>query len=106
MDIVEPFQPVPLFDDTLQPMSPELQKSELMKENWFHGSISRASAEALLKVDGDFLVRESQANPGQYVLTGIQGIHKKHLLLIDPKGIVSILFNRIGCLDAFKYCVI
>ena len=40
--------------------------------------------------DGDFLVRESQGSPGQYVLTGMQSNSKKHLLLVDPKGIVSI----------------
>jgi SHC-transforming protein 1 len=42
--------------------------------------------------DGDFLVRESQGSPGQYVLTGMQGGVKKHLLLVDPEGVVSI-FN-------------
>jgi hypothetical protein len=41
--------------------------------------------------DGDFLVRESQGSPGQYVLTGMQGGLKKHLLLVDPEGVVSIL---------------
>ena len=41
--------------------------------------------------DGEFLVRESQASPGQYVLTGMQSNSKKHLLLVDPEGIVSIL---------------
>ena len=40
--------------------------------------------------DGEFLVRESQGSPGQYVLTGMQGGLKKHLLLIDPEGVVSI----------------
>ena len=41
--------------------------------------------------DGDFLVRESQASPGQYVLTGMQGGSRKHLLLVDPEGVVSVL---------------
>ncbi len=40
--------------------------------------------------DGDFLVRESQASPGQYVLTGMQAGSKKHLLLVDPEGVVSV----------------
>jgi SHC-transforming protein 1 len=39
--------------------------------------------------DGDFLVRESQGSPGQYVLTGLQSGVKKHLLLVDPEGVVS-----------------
>lgn len=39
--------------------------------------------------DGDFLVRESQGSPGQYVLTGMNNNIPKHLLLIDPEGVVS-----------------
>lgn len=59
-----------------------------MTETWFHCAISRPTAENLLKNDGDFLVRESQGKPGQYVLTGLQASTPKHLLLIDPEGIV------------------
>ena len=40
--------------------------------------------------DGDFLVRESQGLPGQFVLTGMQGGVRKHLLLVDPEGVVSV----------------
>lgn len=43
----------------------------------------------LLFKDGDFLVRESQGSPGQYVLTGMNNGISKHLLLIDPEGVVS-----------------
>ena len=39
--------------------------------------------------DGDFLVRESHGAPGQFVLTGLQNGVKKHLLLVDPEGVVS-----------------
>lgn len=60
----------------------------LSREEWFHGPISRKDAEQLLIDDGDFLVRESQGSPGQYVLTGMQSNSKKHLLLVDPEGIV------------------
>jgi hypothetical protein len=35
-------------------------------------------------------VRESQGSPGQYVLTGMQNNSKKHLLLVDPEGVVSV----------------
>ncbi|KAL1114762.1 hypothetical protein AAG570_007586 [Ranatra chinensis] len=72
------------FENTL----PQSETSQLQNEEWFHGVIDRAQAEALLKNDGDFLVRESSATAGQYVLTGLQGGTKKHLLLIDPEGMV------------------
>ncbi|CAH2000297.1 unnamed protein product [Acanthoscelides obtectus] len=58
-------------------------------EIWFHGQISRAEAENLLQKDGDFLVRESTNTvERQFVLSGIQDGNKKHLLLIDPEGVV------------------
>ena len=62
---------------------------QLQCEAWFHGSLSRRQAERLLTRDGDFLVRESGTTPGQYVLTGQQGGQPKHLLLVDPEGVVS-----------------
>ncbi|XP_041366256.1 SHC-transforming protein 1-like isoform X2 [Gigantopelta aegis] len=57
-------------------------------EEWFHGQLSRKQAEELLEEDGDFLVRESSNSPGQYVLSGRQHGHVKHLLLVDPEGVV------------------
>lgn len=62
---------------------------QLQCEAWFHGGLSRREAERLLSRDGDFLVRESGTTPGQYVLTGQQGGQAKHLLLVDPEGVVS-----------------
>ncbi|XP_005181210.2 SHC-transforming protein 2 [Musca domestica] len=81
-------QPPDVFDIPPLSLSAEVQRSQLMTESWFHGSISRPIAEGMLENDGDFLVRESQGKPGQYVLTGLQGKTPKHLLLIDPEGIV------------------
>nr|SVE82591.1 EOG090X098F [Daphnia magna] len=66
-------------------------EAQLLQEIWFHGPISRKEAEDLLKQDGDFLVRESQGSQGQYVLTGMQSGHHKHLLLVDPEGVVRYL---------------
>lgn len=65
------------------------EKAALLEEPWFHGPISRQESEALVVRDGDFLVRESQNTPGQYVLTGMQRLMRKHLLLVDPEGVVS-----------------
>ncbi|KAF5284818.1 hypothetical protein FQA39_LY04543, partial [Lamprigera yunnana] len=67
---------------------PPVPPLPLKNEIWFHGQISRAEAEKLLQKDGDFLVRESPASEGQYVLSGMQENTKKHLLLIDPEGVV------------------
>ena len=43
-----------------------------------------------MKADGDFLVRESVNSPGQYVLSGMHNGRIRHLLLVDPQGVVSI----------------
>uniref|UniRef100_A0A4W2EUW0 SHC adaptor protein 2 n=1 Tax=Bos indicus x Bos taurus TaxID=30522 RepID=A0A4W2EUW0_BOBOX len=59
----------------------------------------RRAAEKLLRADGDFLVRDSVTNPGQYVLTGMHGGQPKHLLLVDPEGVVrtkDVLFESIS----------
>nr|CAG4648748.1 EOG090X098F [Polyphemus pediculus] len=75
----------PLKGNQVKASSHEIQLSQ---EIWFHGAISRKEAEDLLKNEGDFLVRESQGSQGQYVLTGMQSGHHKHLLLVDPEGVV------------------
>ena len=61
----------------------------LSQQKYFHGSISRIEAEAKLDKDGQFLVRESSRQPGQYVLTGMVDGRPCHLLLTDEKGKVS-----------------
>lgn len=64
-------------------------EEQLCQEAWYHGRMSRRDAEKLLIHDGDFLVRDSATNPGQYVLTGMHCGLPKHLLLVDPEGVVS-----------------
>lgn len=77
-----------VFDMQCFSLSPEVQLSQLLLENWYHGPISRNVSESILRADGDFLVRESQGSQGQYVLTGLNAGLPKHLLLIDPDGVV------------------
>lgn len=57
-------------------------------EQWYHGPLSRKESEILLEQEGDFLVRESTTTQGQYVLSGRHTGGVKHLLLIDPEGVV------------------
>ncbi|XP_058137097.1 LOW QUALITY PROTEIN: SHC-transforming protein 2 [Dasypus novemcinctus] len=74
-------------------------EEQLRQEPWYHGRMSRRAAERLLRADGDFLVRDSTTNPGQYVLTGMHAGQPKHLLLVDPEGVVrtkDVLFESIG----------
>lgn len=89
-DIIFNPRPAPRDVFDMQPFEDTLPSDivQLQNEEWFHGVIDRAQAESLLKQDGDFLVRESGTTPGQYILTGLQGSTKKHLLLIDPEGMV------------------
>lgn len=80
---------------------------DVYKENWFHGKISReevristchsissvliltsTQAEQLLTHSGDFLVRESAKYAGQFILSGRYNDQFKHLLLVDPEGVV------------------
>ncbi|XP_018583544.1 SHC-transforming protein 2 isoform X1 [Scleropages formosus] len=74
-------------------------EEQLRREAWYHGRMSRRDAERLLARDGDFLVRDSATNPGQYVLTGMHCGLPKHLLLVDPEGVVrtkDMLFDSIS----------
>lgn len=57
-------------------------------EEWYHGKIGRKEAEKLLELDGDFLVREASNSSMQFVLSGRQNGNIRHLLLVDPDGIV------------------
>uniref|UniRef100_A0A146LNW6 SHC-transforming protein 1 n=1 Tax=Lygus hesperus TaxID=30085 RepID=A0A146LNW6_LYGHE len=89
-DLIFNPRPAPRDVFDMQPFASTLPSDavQLQQEGWFHGVIDRAQAESLLKCDGDFLVRESSTTIGQYILTGLQGGTKKHLLLIDPEGMV------------------
>nr|CAB3266052.1 SHC-transforming protein 1 [Phallusia mammillata] len=81
-----------------------LATNALQGEPWFHGNVTRKEAEDLLTVDGDFLVRESSSTRGQFVLSGVQEGQFKHLLLVDPNGVVRTKdrqFDSVGHLISF-----
>jgi len=59
----------------------------LEDQEWYHGAITRMESEQLVVADGDFLVRESQVSPKQYVLTGKERGIVRHLLLVDDDGV-------------------
>lgn len=84
--------PLPLEDQWPSPPTRRAPiaptEEQLRQEPWYHGQMSRRAAEKLLRADGDFLVRDSVTNPGQYVLTGMHAGQPKHLLLVDPEGVV------------------
>ena len=62
-------------------------------------------AERLLRYNGDFLVRESAKIPGQFILSGRYQDHFKHLLLVDPEGVVSLrnFMLFIDCISLFRF---
>ncbi|XP_069506316.1 SHC-transforming protein 1 isoform X1 [Ambystoma mexicanum] len=86
------------FEDALRVPPPAQavasMEEQLKCEPWYHGKMSRKDAEKLLRGNGDFLVRESTTTPGQYVLTGLQNSQPKHLLLVDPEGVVRTKDHR------------
>ncbi|XP_036362871.1 SHC-transforming protein 1 [Octopus sinensis] len=103
--VIEPFETCLLNESMTQPPPPapapeeSLQAAMINKdeipavlapvyEEWYHGPLSRKEAELLLEHEGDFLVRESTTTQGQFVLSGRHSAGVKHLLLIDPEGVV------------------
>lgn len=92
-------------DSNLSSSLPETLISDLIhEEGWYHGRLSREEAESLLTCSGDFLVRESSSASGQYVLSGMEGVTVRHLLLVDPHGQVRTrdqVFLSVGHLVRF-----
>lgn len=62
---------------------------KLEKMPWFHGLMTRETAEKLLVKDGDYLVRETNKAERQYVLSGRYKGECRHIFLVDPSGVVS-----------------
>ncbi|CAF0945480.1 unnamed protein product [Brachionus calyciflorus] len=73
-----------------QNQTPKAHKidEKLEKMPWFHGLMTRESAEKLLVRDGDYLVRETNKAERQYVLSGRYKGECRHIFLVDPSGVV------------------
>ena len=63
----------------------------LEKMPWFHGLMTRENAEKILIRDGDYLVRETNKAEKQYVLSGRYKGECRHIFLVDPSGVVSLI---------------
>ena len=63
----------------------------LEKMPWFHGLMARENAEKILIRDGDYLVRETNKAEKQYVLSGRYKGECRHIFLVDPSGVVSLI---------------
>lgn len=86
-------------EKTNQSPHDQFTTTPLHQRDWFHGKISRAESELRLEDEGDFLIRESKSQPGQYVLSGVQKGNPRHLLLVDPQGHVRTkdrVFDSVG----------
>lgn len=77
------------------PSGGNLKSIAPMFEEWYHGALPRKQAEKFLQKDGDFLVRKSSSDPNQFVLSGRQNGMIKHLLLVDPDGVVRKFYFEI-----------
>ncbi|XP_006033571.1 tyrosine-protein kinase Fes/Fps-like [Alligator sinensis] len=67
------------------PLVPAAQKP-LSQQDWYHGSIPRQEALALLAGEGDFLVRESQGQPDKCVLSVMAGGQCRHFIIQSCNG--------------------
>ncbi|XP_056434801.1 tyrosine-protein kinase Fer isoform X1 [Gadus chalcogrammus] len=53
----------------------------LVELDWYHGAVPRAEAQDLLRLHGDFLVRESHGKPGEYVLSVYWEATRRHFII-------------------------
>ncbi|KAM9114680.1 tyrosine-protein kinase Fer-like [Pangshura tecta] len=67
------------------PLVPVAQRP-LGQQDWYHGSLPRQEAQALLTSEGDFLVRASQGRPGAHVLSVLAGGQCRHFIIQCRQG--------------------
>ncbi|XP_073179588.1 tyrosine-protein kinase Fer-like [Lepidochelys kempii] len=76
------------YDHKLPPPVPLVPVAQrpLGQQDWYHGSLPRQEAQALLTSEGDFLVRASQGRPGAHVLSALAGGQCRHFIIQCRKG--------------------
>ncbi|CAM5175481.1 unnamed protein product [Eretmochelys imbricata] len=76
------------YDHKLPPPVPLVPVAQrpLGQQDWYHGSLPRHEAQALLTSEGDFLVRASQGRPGAHVLSALAGGQCRHFIIQCRKG--------------------
>lgn len=75
-------------------------RKDVREHDWYHGAVPRLEANTLLKEDGDFLLRESQNSPGDFVLSVKHEGTNKHFK-INTNKTVSLIFYFIAMLWNF-----
>lgn len=83
-----------------------LTRASLEREPWYHGSyLTREESETRLKHDGDFLVRESMLEEGNFVLSVMHYGVKLHLLFdsIDQVRTREMKFDNISHLVRYHH---
>uniref|UniRef100_A0A8C7YPJ2 Breast cancer anti-estrogen resistance protein 3 n=1 Tax=Oryzias sinensis TaxID=183150 RepID=A0A8C7YPJ2_9TELE len=60
----------------------KLNTEDLRSHAWYHGQLTREAAESLLHRDGDFLVRDSSSEPGNYALSCFWRSSRLHFKVI------------------------
>ncbi|XP_074653846.1 tyrosine-protein phosphatase non-receptor type 11-like isoform X2 [Tubulanus polymorphus] len=75
-----PEHPLTQRNQTIELKYP-LNCADTINERWFHGLLSNKDAVELLKDDGDFLVRESNKSPGNFVISLLMDEKPVHLLV-------------------------
>lgn len=62
----------------------------LEDEPWFHSTISRDEIDALLKLDGDYLVRESKKQSSYVLSVRWEGV--RHFIIQEDESVSESLY--------------
>lgn len=81
------------------------RRLSLKSQSWFHGQLSRQEAEAMLRKEGDFLIRESlkkKTNEIQYVLS-VLWQNFRHILIVQDEEVMQNMYSLLLKFE-LSYC--